>query len=171
MAHSIKDQVAVIGVGCIKFGDNFDQGYEEMAVEAAFAAFHDAKITPDEIEAAWLGTYSPAQGHGKSAVSLGDALRLYNKPISRVENFCATGTDAFRHAVLAVASGVYDTALVLGVEKYKDRPGRGLAREGVQHEVGRPALMKASPQRVGPGPQLDPDGLSDLRYEHDRTCR
>ena len=52
MAHSLKDQVAVIGVGCIKFGDNFDQGYEEMAVEAAFAAFNDAKITPEEIEAA-----------------------------------------------------------------------------------------------------------------------
>src|SRR4030095_3745353 len=144
MAHSIKDQVAVIGVGCIKFGDNFDQGYEEMAVEAAFAAFNDAKISPEEIDAAWLGPYSPAhgprqahasvaraRGHGKPAVSLGDALRLYNKPISRVENFCATGTDAFRHAVLAVASGMYDTALVLGVEKYKDRPGRGLAREGV----------------------------------------
>ena len=131
MGTSLKDQVAVIGVGCIKFGDNFDQGYEDMAVEAAYAAFHDARIAPEEIDAAWLGTYSPAQGHGKAAVSLGDALRLYNKPISRVENFCATGTDAFRHAVLAVASGMYDTALVLGVEKYKDRPGRGLAREGV----------------------------------------
>ena len=58
MAHSIKDQVAVIGVGCIKFGDNFDQGYEEMAVEAAFAAFNDAKITPEEIDAAWLGTWA-----------------------------------------------------------------------------------------------------------------
>ena len=125
MAASLKNQVSVIGVGCIKFGDNFDQGYEEMAVDAAFAAFHDARIAPEEIDAAWLGTYSPAHGHGKAAVSLGDALRLYNKPISRVENFCATGTDAFRHAVLGVASGMYDTALVLGVEKYKDRPGRG----------------------------------------------
>ena len=76
MAQSIKDQVAVIGVGCIKFGDNVDQGYEDMAVEAAFAAFNDAKIGPEEIDAAWLGTYSPAQGHGKAAVSLGDALRL-----------------------------------------------------------------------------------------------
>ena len=131
MATSLKDQVAIIGVGCVKFGDNFDQGYEEMAAEAAFAAFQDGGIAPDQIDAAWLGTYSPAQGHGKAAVSLGDALRLYDKPISRVENFCATGTDAFRHAVLAVGSGVYDTALVLGVEKYKDRPGRGLAREGV----------------------------------------
>ena len=90
MGTTLKDQVAVIGVGCIKFGDNFDQGYEDMAAEAAYAAFHDARIAPEEIDAAWLGTYSPAQGHGKAAVSLGDALRLYNRPISRVENFCAT---------------------------------------------------------------------------------
>ena len=75
MAASLKNQVSVIGVGCIKFGDNFDQGYEEMAVDAAFAAFHDARIAPEEIDAAWLGTYSPAQGHGKAAVSLADALR------------------------------------------------------------------------------------------------
>ena len=131
MAASLKNQVSVIGVGCIKFGDNFDQGYEEMAVDAAFAAFHDGCIVPEEIDAAWLGTYSPAQGHGKAAVSLGDALRLYNKAISRVENFCAMGTDAFRHAVLAVASGMSDTTLVLGVGKHKDRPGRGLDREGI----------------------------------------
>ena len=57
MARSLKDQVAVIGVGCIKFGDNFDQGYEDMAVDAAYAAFHDAHISPEEIDAAWLGTY------------------------------------------------------------------------------------------------------------------
>src|SRR5207247_3349541 len=86
---------------------------------------------PYDIHAAWLGPYPPAYGHCKAAVSLGDALSLYNKPISRVENFCATGTDAFRHAVMAVAAGLYDAVLVLGVEKYKDRPGRGIAREGV----------------------------------------
>jgi acetyl-CoA C-acetyltransferase len=131
MAGSVKDKVAVIGVGCTKFGDNVDMGYEDMAVEAAFAAFNDAKVGQEDVEAAWLGTYSPSQGHGKASVSLGDALRLYNKPISRVENFCATGTDAFRHAALAVAAGMYDIVLVLGVEKYKDRPGRGIAREGV----------------------------------------
>jgi acetyl-CoA C-acetyltransferase len=131
MSGSVKDQVAVIGVGCTKFGDNVDLGYEDMAVEAAFAAFNDAKVGPNDIEAAWLGTYSPSQGHGKASVSLGDALRLYNKPISRVENFCATGTDAFRHGALAIAAGMYDIVLVLGVEKYKDRPGRGIAREGV----------------------------------------
>lgn len=126
----IKDKVAVIGVGCTKFGDNFDQSYEEMAQEAAFEAMADAGIEPERIDAAWLGTFSPGQGYGKASVSLADAIRVYNKPITRVENYCATGTDAFRNAAMAVASGLHDVALVLGVEKLKDRPARGLAWEG-----------------------------------------
>ncbi len=137
MTDSIKDRVAIIGVGCTKFGDNFDDSYEDMAAEAAFQAFDDAGIEPDRIGAAWLGTFSPGQGHGKASVSLADAIRLYNKPITRVENYCATGTDAFRNAAMAVAAGIYDVALVLGVEKLKDRPARGLVSEGThayQHD-------------------------------------
>jgi acetyl-CoA C-acetyltransferase len=126
----MKDKVAIIGVGCTKFGDLFDQGYEEMLVDAADAAFADAGIQPDRVDAAWLGTFSPYGGHGKASVSLADSLRLYGKPITRVENFCATGTDAFRNAAMAVASGAYDVALVLGAEKLKNRPARGLSSEG-----------------------------------------
>lgn len=130
MTESIKDRVAIIGVGCTKFGDNFDLSYEEMAAEAAFLALKDAGIDVERVGAAWLGTFSPGQGHGKASVSLADAIRLYNKPITRVENYCATGTDAFRNASMAVAAGIYDVALVLGVEKLKDRPARGLVSEG-----------------------------------------
>jgi len=134
--ESLKDQVAVIGVGCTKFGDNFDQSYEDMVVEASFAAFADAGIAPDRVEAAWLGTFSPYAGRGKASVSLADALRLYDRPITRVENFCATGTDAFRNAAMAVAAGVYEVVLVVGAEKLKDRPIRGLGREGAHPWVG-----------------------------------
>jgi len=130
MAESIKDRVAVIGVGCTKFGDNFDQGYEDMARQAAFEALADAGIEPERIDAAWLGTCLPGLGHGKASVSLADALRLYGKPITRVENFCATGTDAFRNTAMSVAAGICDVALVLGVEKLKDRPARGLPTDG-----------------------------------------
>lgn len=130
MPGSIKDEVAIIGTGCTKFGDRFDESLEDLIVEAAFAAFADARIEPERIEAAWLGTFSPYAGHGKASVSLADALRLYGKPITRVENYCATGTDAFRNAAMAVASGMYDVALVLGAEKLKDRPTRGLQSSG-----------------------------------------
>jgi acetyl-CoA C-acetyltransferase len=134
----MKDQVAIIGVGCTKFGDRFDRGYEQLICDAAFEAYADAGIEPAAIDAAYLGTYLPGSGGGKAAVSLGDALRLYDRPITRVENYCATGTDAVRNACLAIASGVHDIVLVLGAEKLKDRPGRGLPR------IGHPLLAKGN---------------------------
>jgi 2-keto-4-pentenoate hydratase/2-oxohepta-3-ene-1,7-dioic acid hydratase in catechol pathway len=145
MAGSIKDQVAIAGVGCTKFGDNFDQSFEDLLVEAGFAAFADARIEPERVEAAWLGTFSPYAGNGKASVSLADALRLYGRPITRVENYCATGTDSFRNAAMAVASGMYDLALVAGVEKLKDRPMRW-----------RP--FPVPDDRRGPGGGRDRDG-------------
>src|SRR5258708_31864202 len=93
-----------------------------MVLDAANAAFADAGIEPERIDAAWFGSYSPYGGHGKASVSLADALRLYGKPITRVENFCPTGTDAFRNAAMAVASGMYDVAPGLCAEKLKHRP-------------------------------------------------
>ncbi len=134
----MRDTVAVIGVGCTKFGDLFEQSYEDLICDAAFAAYADANIDPAEIQAAYLGTYLPGPAGGKAAVSLADALRLYDRPITRVENYCATGTDAFRNACLAIASGTYDIVLVLGAEKLKDRPGRGLPR------LGHPLLAKGN---------------------------
>ena len=134
----MKDKVAVIGVGCTNFGDLYELGYEDLICEAAFQAYADAKIDPQDIQAAYLGTYMPGASGGKAAVSPGDALRLYDRPITRVENYCATGTDAFRNACLAIASGAYDVVLVLGAEKLKDRGGRGLPR------FGHPLLAKGN---------------------------
>lgn len=134
----MKDAVSVIGVGCTKFGDRFETSYEELICEAAFEAYADAGIDPEQIEAAYLGTYLPGPSGGKAAVSLGDALRLYDRPITRVENYCATGTDAFRNGCLAIASGTHDIVLVLGAEKLKDRGGRGLPR------LGHPLLAKGN---------------------------
>jgi len=131
MDASIRDKVAVIGVGCTKFGDLFDQNLADLMVEAATAACADAGVGLDELDAAWLGTFSPGMNGGKATITLADALRFHGSPITRVENYCATGTDAFRNAVMAVASGQVKMALVLGAEKLKDRPVRGLQREGI----------------------------------------
>ena len=130
MLGVMKDQVAIIGIGCTKFGERYDRGYEELICDAAFDAYADAGIDPADIQAAYLGTYLPGPGGGKAAVSLADALRLYGRPITRVENYCATGTDAFRNACLSILSGLYDMVLVLGAEKLKDRGGRGIPRLG-----------------------------------------
>ncbi len=130
MASGIKDKVAIIGMGCTKFGERWNLGAEELMVEAFQECLADAGIAKKEIQAAWLGTCMEEIGLGKSATSLGVTLRLPNIPITRTENFCATGTEAFRGAVYAVASGAYDICLAMGVEKLKDTGYGGLPSAG-----------------------------------------
>jgi acetyl-CoA C-acetyltransferase len=132
MAESIKDKVSVVGMGCTKFGENWEWSVEDMVVEAAYEAYEDAGIGPEDIEAAWVGT--AFSGAGGSILS--DVLKLHDIPITRVENFCATGMEAFRNACYAVAAGVYDTVLAVGVEKLKDSGLQGLPESMVRPVFG-----------------------------------
>jgi acetyl-CoA C-acetyltransferase len=126
MASGIKDKVAIVGMGCSKFGERWGSGAADLMVEAFGEALADAGIERDRIEAAWLGVFFDEQSTGKSALPLSMALRLPNIPVTRVENLCATGTEALRGAVYAVAAGACDIALAMGVEKLKDTGYSGL---------------------------------------------
>ncbi len=126
MATGIKDKVAIIGMGCTRFGERWDCGPEELIVEAFNEALADADIDRNDIEMAWLGLFFQEQSAGKSALPLSLSLRLPNIPVTRVENMCATGTEALRGAVYAVAAGACDIALAVGVEKLKDTGYSGL---------------------------------------------
>ncbi|KJS32257.1 MAG: acetyl-CoA acetyltransferase [Desulfatitalea sp. BRH_c12] len=130
MATGIKDKVAVIGMGCTRFGERWDAGAEELMVEAFEEGLADAGIEKRQIEAAWLGTCMDEINVGKTAMPLSTALRLPMIPVTRVENYCATGTEAFRGACYGVASGAYDICLALGVEKLKDTGYGGLPNPG-----------------------------------------
>jgi len=105
-------------------------GAEELTVEAFDEGIEDAKIDPDDIQAAWLGTCIDMVHVGRSALPLSTTLRLPFIPVTRTENFCASGTEAFRGAVYGVASGAYDICLALGVEKLKDTGYGGLPEGG-----------------------------------------
>ncbi len=130
MATGIRDKVAIIGMGCTRFGERWDVGVEELMVEAFEEALADAGIGKEEIQAAWLGTCFEEINAGKSALPLSLTLRLPKIPVTRVENYCATGTEAFRGACYAVASGACDIALALGAEKLKDIGYGGLPNWG-----------------------------------------
>ena len=130
MAKGIKDKVAILGMGCSRFGERWESGAEELMVEAFGEAMDDAGIDTSEIDAAWLSTHSPEISVGKGGLPLSIALRLPNIAVTRVENFCASGSEAFRGAVYAVASGACDIALALGVEKLKDTGFGGLSGGG-----------------------------------------
>ncbi len=126
MATGIKDKVAILGMGCTRFGERWDAGAEDLMQEAFAEALEDAGIERNQIDAGWLGVFYDEQSLGKSAIPLSMTLRLPNIPVTRVENLCATGSEAMRGAVYAVAAGACDIALALGVEKLKDTGYAGL---------------------------------------------
>src|SRR3954464_6980567 len=121
-SHGIKDRVAIVGMGCTNFVEHWDKGLDDLLIEAANDAYAAAGMTKDDVDAYWLGT---AQG-GMSGITLARPLQLVDKPVTRVENFCATGAESLRQAAYAVASGAYDTAMAIGVEKTKDGGFQGL---------------------------------------------
>jgi acetyl-CoA C-acetyltransferase len=115
--ESIKDKVAIIGMGCTKFGELWEKGPYDLIVDSCYEAFEDAGVEPKDIQAAWFASLVS----GFTGSRLSNALKLEYKPITRVENFCSGGIHALANACYAVASGVCDIALACGVEKLKDR--------------------------------------------------
>jgi acetyl-CoA C-acetyltransferase len=113
--ESIKDRVAIVGMGCTKFGENWDRSVDDLIVDAAHEAYRDAGIEQKEIQAAWFGTTRLTTGENLAGV-----LKFDYIPVTRIENMCATASDALRNAAFAIAAGIYDIVLVLGVDKLKD---------------------------------------------------
>ncbi len=146
---SIKDKVAIIGMGCTKFGERWDASPEDLMVEAFKEAIEDAGIEPKDIEAAWQGNQFTEVNQGVSGLPLSEALKLPYIPVTHVENMCASGSEALRGACYAVASGAYKIALALGVEKLKDVGYGGLPELSLGMEGKLQALV--SPNFTAPG--------------------
>ena len=141
MASGFRDKVAIVGMGCSRFGERWELGADGLMVEAFGEALADAGIAREQIEAAWVGNALDDINVGNSALPAAHALRLQRVPVTRVENMCATGTEALRGAAYAVASGAGDIALAIGVEKLKDTGygGLPLKTKGVQNDLAQSA--------------------------------
>jgi acetyl-CoA C-acetyltransferase len=118
-------EVAITGIGSTLFGKHEGRGLESLAVDAANAALKNAGVERNEIGAVYLGNFiaGPLSGQEVLAGIVADELGLENIPCTKVEGACASGGIAFRHAVLAVAAGLCDAALVVGVEKMTHASG------------------------------------------------
>ncbi|TDC99510.1 acetyl-CoA acetyltransferase [Saccharopolyspora terrae] len=123
-SNGIRDRVAVVAMGCTRFGEHWFSSAEDLLVDATEQVFGPTSVRRDDVDAYWLGTL----GSGQSGLTLSKALSLDYKPVTRVENYCATGSEAFRNACYAVASGAYDRVVAVGVEKLKDSGFSGLLR-------------------------------------------
>lgn len=120
-SNGIKDRVAIVGMGCTNFGEHWDKGPDDLLIDAAYQAYESAGMEPNDVDAYWLGTMGQLSG-----LTLSIPLKIDYKPVTHVENFCATGSEALRQACYAVASGAYDIAMAIGVEKLKDSGYSGL---------------------------------------------
>src|SRR5437763_13778916 len=121
-SNGIRDRVAIVGMGCTPFGEHWDKGVDDLLIASTQEALGSAGVALDDVDAFWLGT----MGSGQSGLTLSRPLKIDYKPVSRLENFCATGSEAFRNACYAVASGAFDMAMAIGVEKLKDSGFSGL---------------------------------------------
>ncbi len=121
-SHGIRDRVAIVGMGCTPFREHWDKSLDDLLIDAAGLALDSAGVTKDDLDAYWFGTSQSAA----SGISLATPLRLSGKPVTRVENYCATGSEALRQACYGVASGAYDSAMAIGAEKVKDGGYQGL---------------------------------------------
>jgi acetyl-CoA C-acetyltransferase len=120
-SNGICDRVAIVGMGCTSFGEHWDKSLDDLLVEAANECYASAGVDPDHVDAYWLGTMGNLSG-----LTLSEPLKIRYKPVSHVENYCATGSEAIRNAAYAVACGAYDCVMAIGVEKLKDSGFSGL---------------------------------------------
>jgi acetyl-CoA C-acetyltransferase len=139
-SNGIRDRVAIVGMGCTNFGERWDLSTDDLLVDAATMAMDSAGVAQELIDAYWLGT----MGSGLSGLTLAKPLKLDYKPVTRIENFCATGSESFRNACYAVASGAYDVVMAVGVEKLKDSGYSGLVVDGPAHDGTSVALTAPS---------------------------
>jgi acetyl-CoA C-acetyltransferase len=172
-SNGIKDRVAIVGMGCTAFGEHWGKGPDDLLIDAAYDAYASAGIDPKDVDAYWLGTMGQLSG-----LTLSVPLKIPYKPVTRVENFCATGSEALRQASYAVASGAYDVAMAIGVEKLKDSGFSGLVvsnppSDGTLGNMTPPAsfslLAPAYFKKYGLDPDKGKDVLSRIAWKNHRN--
>ncbi|MGQ0630963.1 MAG: acetyl-CoA acetyltransferase [Sporichthyaceae bacterium] len=141
-SNGIRDRVAIVGMGCTTFGEHWDRSTDDLLIDATSECFAAAPgIEASDVDAYWLGTMNS----GMSGMTLARPLSIDYKPVTRLENFCATGSEAFRNACYAVASGAYDRVMAVGVEKLKDTGFSGLTRTNPASDGTSPEMSLTAP--------------------------
>jgi acetyl-CoA C-acetyltransferase len=170
-SNGIRDRVAIVGMGCTSFGEHWDKSASDLLIDAAGDCYRSAQVEPGDVDAYWLGT----MGSGLSGLTLSEPLKIQYKPVTHVENYCATGSEALRNACYAVASGAYDLVMAIGVEKLKDSGYSGLvvsapAGDGTESTLTAPAtfslLAPAYAKKYGLDDAQLKDVLSQIAYKN-----
>lgn len=119
-------KVAILGIGQTKIDEHWEKSLKEIGGEAAFLAMQDAGI--DKVDALYIGNMlsSTISAQNQLGAFFSDWIGLWKQESVKVEAACGSGAAAFRSALMAVASGNVESALVLGVEKMTDKAGKDI---------------------------------------------
>lgn len=179
-SNGIAGKVAVVAMGCSKFGERWDSSTDDLIIEAYQECLGSLPgFNRDDVDAYWLGTLSSGVG----GLTLSRAIGSDDKPVTRVENFCATGSEAFRNASYAVAAGAYDIVMAVGVEKLKDSGYSGLLRQDPPGDGTAPEISMTAPaafslldpaycNRYGVHPDEMRDAMTHVAWKnHDNGTR
>ncbi len=123
--------VYILGVGMTKFGKFPEKRAVDFGREACWDAIQDAGVDRKDIEAAYCGHVYQGSVIGQLIMR---ELGLTGIPVVNVENACSSGSTAFREAYIAVAAGLYDLALVVGVEQLSTRVSGVLPPKDTDYE-------------------------------------
>ncbi|HYF26572.1 MAG TPA: acetyl-CoA acetyltransferase [Baekduia sp.] len=159
----IRDRVAIVGMGCTPFGEHWTKSIDDLLIDAVTECVSSSGTRLDDIDAFWIGT----KDSGQSGMTLSRPLKLDHKPVTRVENFCATGSETLRNACYAVASGAYDSAMAVGVEKLKDSGLSGLVvgappNDGTEPDLTPPAMFSLLAPAYAARYGLDDEQMKDV---------
>ncbi len=163
-SRGIKDRVAIIGMGCTKFGEHWDKSAEDLMVDAAYDAYASAGVDPNDIDAYWLGT----MGSGVSGLTLRSRSKSSTSrlPASRI---CARPAPSRCVRPLMRSLPARSTcAMAIGVEKLKDSGFSGLVmtnppNDGTPANMTPPALFSLLAPAYFKKYGLDP-GKGQARY-------
>jgi benzoylsuccinyl-CoA thiolase BbsB subunit len=127
--------VAVIGVGMTKFGRFPETSFEDLGREAIMNAIKDADIKPKEIEFGYCGNVYGGMCMGQRLLK---EIGIADIEIINVDNACASGSTALRGVWYAIATGLYDIGIAVGIEKLTHLPPATLVPPGedLQGEMG-----------------------------------
>jgi benzoylsuccinyl-CoA thiolase BbsB subunit len=127
--------VAVIGVGMTKFGRFPETSFEDLGREAITNAINDADIKPKEIEFGYCGNVYGGMCMGQRVLK---EIGIAGIEIINVDNACASGSTALRGVWYAIATGLYDIGIAVGIEKLTHLPPATLVPPGedLQGEMG-----------------------------------
>jgi acetyl-CoA C-acetyltransferase len=117
-------EVAIVGIGCTKFGEMWDKSFRDLFIEAGLMALEDAGMSGADVEALYGGNMSSGvfieQEHVGALIADYSGLISNSVPSTRVEAACASGGLALRSGIIAVASEYHDIVISAGIEKMTD---------------------------------------------------